>query len=95
MIIHTLLRCIQQSPEDIVEGHISTAVKSLHLIAHVLKQQLVLVQIHFQPSSEQTKQELHPGCWDHALERQPQRVSDRDNGMTQEVSDNLMCISKL
>lgn len=50
-----------------MEGYISSTVKSLHLIAHVLKQQFVFVQVHLQPASEQTKQELHPRCWDHTL----------------------------
>lgn len=58
-----------QSPEHIVEGHISSTVQSLHLIAHVFKQQLVFVQVHLQPASEQTKQKLHPGCGDYTLER--------------------------
>ncbi len=55
------------SPEHIMEGHIPSTVQSLHLIAHVFKQQLVFVQVHLQPASEQTKQELHPGCRDHTL----------------------------
>lgn len=43
-----------------MESHIPPTVQSLHLIAHVLKQQLVLVQVHLQPASQQTKQELNP-----------------------------------
>lgn len=58
------------SPEHIVESHISSAVQSLHLIAHVFKQQLVFVQVHLQPASEQTQQEFHSGCRDHTLEKQ-------------------------
>lgn len=63
---HTLSRSLC-SPEHIMEGYISSAVQSLHLIAHVLKQQLVFVQVHLQPASEQAKQELHPRCRDHTL----------------------------
>lgn len=51
-----------------MKRHIPSAVQSLHLIAHMLKQQLVFVQVHLQPASQQTEQELHPGCGDHALE---------------------------
>ncbi|RCU34941.1 hypothetical protein DVA81_18500, partial [Acinetobacter baumannii] len=58
------------SPEYIVEGHIPSTVQWLHLIAHVFKQQLVFVQVHFQPASEQTEQELHPGCRDYTLRKQ-------------------------
>lgn len=61
------------SPEHIMESHIPSAVQSLHLIAHVFKQQLVLVQVHLQPASEQAEQEHHPGCWDNALVKDPQR----------------------
>lgn len=56
-----------------MEGHIPSTVQSLHLIAHVFKQQLVFVQVHLQPASEQTKQELHPGCRDHPLGTQAQK----------------------
>lgn len=65
-----------QSPEHIVKGHISSAVKSLHLIAHVFKQQLVFVQVHLQPASEQTEQKLHPGCGDYTLERDGHTVHE-------------------
>lgn len=57
-----------------MERHISATVKSLHLIAHVFKQQLVFVKVHLQPASEQTKQELHPGRRDHALGKYSHRV---------------------
>lgn len=50
-----------------MESHIPAAVQPLHLIAHVLEEQLVFVQVHLQPAAKETKQELHPGCWDHAL----------------------------
>lgn len=50
-----------------MESHISSAVQSLHLIAHVFKEQLVFVQVHLQPASQQAQQELQPGCWNHAL----------------------------
>lgn len=50
-----------------MERHVSSAVQPLHLIAHVFKEQLVFVQVHLQPASQQTQQELHPGCWNHAL----------------------------
>ena len=50
-----------------MEGHVTSTVQSLHLVAHVLKQQLVFVQVHLQPASEQTEQELHPGRGDNAL----------------------------
>lgn len=50
-----------------MERHIPSAVQSLHLIAHVLKEQLVFVQVHLQPAPQQAEQEFHPGCWDHAL----------------------------
>lgn len=50
-----------------MESHISSAVQSLHLIAHVFKEQLVFVQVHLQPASQQTQQELQPGCWNHTL----------------------------
>lgn len=56
-----------------MEGHVASTVQSLHLVAHVLKQQLVFVQVHLQPASEQTEQELHPGRWDNALGKQLQR----------------------
>lgn len=56
-----------------MEGYISSAVKPLHLIAHVFKQQLVFVQVHLQPASEQPEQELHPGCWNHTLGKQSQK----------------------
>lgn len=55
------------SPQHIMKRHISSAVQSLHLIAHVLKQQLVFVQVHLQPAPQQPEQELHSGCWDHTL----------------------------
>lgn len=58
---------VPRSPEHIVESHIPSAVQSLHLIAHVFKEQLVFVQVHLQPASKQTKQELRPGRGDHAL----------------------------
>lgn len=58
------------SPEDVMEGHIASTVQSLHLVAHVFKEQLVLVQVHLQPAPEQTKQELHPGRGYHPLEGQ-------------------------
>lgn len=50
-----------------MESHIAPAVQSLHFVAHVFEQQLVLVQVHLQPATEQTEQELHPGRRDHAL----------------------------
>lgn len=52
-----------------MESHIAPAVQSLHLVAHVFEQQLVLVQVHLQPATEQTQQELHPGRGDHALRK--------------------------
>lgn len=55
------------SPEHVVESHIPAAVQPLHLIAHVLEEQLVFVQVHLQPAAEETEQELHPGRRDHAL----------------------------
>lgn len=39
-------------PEHVVEGDVPSVVQALHLIAHVLKQQLVLVQVHLQPASQ-------------------------------------------
>lgn len=59
--------CAEWLPEHIVESHVTPAVQSLHLVAHVFEQQLVLVQVHLQPATEQTEQELHPGRRDHAL----------------------------
>lgn len=59
-----------------MEGHIPPTVQSLHLIAHVLKQQLVFVQVHLQSAPQQTEQELHPGCWDHTL-RENRAIRDR------------------
>lgn len=56
------------SPKNIMESHISSVVQPLHLVAHVLEQQFVFVQVDLKPSSEQTEQELHPGCRNHALE---------------------------
>lgn len=50
-----------------MERHISAAVKPLHLVAHVLEQQLVFVQVHLQPAAEEAQQELHPGSRDDAL----------------------------
>lgn len=61
------------TPEHIVEGYIAPVVQPLHLIAHVLKQQLVLVQVHLQSASEQTQEELHPGRRDHTLRREGAR----------------------
>lgn len=58
---------VSKSPQHIMESHISSAVQSLHLIAHVFKEQLVFVQVHLQPASQQTQQELQPGCWNHTL----------------------------
>lgn len=55
------------SPQHIMESHVPSAVQSLHLIAHVFKEQLVFVQVHLQPASQQAEQELCPGCWDHTL----------------------------
>lgn len=56
-----------------MESHIAPAVQSLHLVAHVFEQQLVLVQVHLQPATEQTEQELHPGRRDHALGEEEER----------------------
>lgn len=50
-----------------MESHIPAAVQPLHLVAHVLEEQLVFVQVHLQPAAEETEQELHPGRRDHAL----------------------------
>lgn len=50
-----------------MESHISAAVQPLHLVAHVLEQQLVFVQVHFQAAAEEAEQELHPGSGDDAL----------------------------
>lgn len=50
-----------------MKSHISAAVQPLHLVAHVFEQQLVLVQVHFQPAAEEAEQELHPGSGDDAL----------------------------
>lgn len=38
-----------------MESHISSTVQSLHLIAHVFKEQLVFVQVYLQPASQQTE----------------------------------------
>lgn len=51
-----------------MEGDVSSAVEPLHLITHVFEEQLVLVQVHLQPSSEQTEQKLHPGRGDDSLQ---------------------------
>lgn len=50
-----------------MESHISAAVQPLHLVAHMLEEQLVFVQVHFQPAAEETEQELRPGGGNHAL----------------------------
>lgn len=50
-----------------MKSHISTAVQPLHLVAHVFEQQLVLVQVYFQPATEQAEQEFHPGSRDDTL----------------------------
>lgn len=78
---------VPRSPEHIVESHIPSTVQSLHLVAHVFKQQLVFVQVHLQPASEQTKQELHPGCRDHALGKHSQKTQgySRDGDLTYDV----------
>lgn len=55
------------SPQHIMKSHIPSVVQPLHLIAHVFKQQLVFVQVHLQPASQEPEQELHPRCWDHTL----------------------------
>ena len=39
----------------------------LHFIAHMLKKQFVLVQVHLQPSPQQSQQELHTKSWNHTL----------------------------
>lgn len=70
-----------RSPEHVMEGHIPSAVQSLHLVAHVFEQQLVFVQVHLQPASEQTKQELHPGCRDHALGEQSRESQGYGRGV--------------
>lgn len=72
------MKFVNQSPEYIMEGHISSAVKSLHLIAHVFKQQLVFVQVHLQPASEQAKQELYPRCRDDTLKKESYGLSYSD-----------------
>lgn len=87
ILLHCIRACVSctvratppspPSPEHIVEGHVSTAVQSLHLVAHVLEQQLVFVQIHLQAASEQPEQELHPGRGDHALGRHGGRRGQR------------------
>lgn len=58
-----------------MEGDVPSTVQSLHLIAHVLKQQLVLVQVHLQPASEEAEQKLHSGCRDYALQRKMLRFN--------------------
>lgn len=59
-----------------MEANISTAVQSLHLVAHVLEKQLVFVQVHLQPTSKQSQEELHPGGGNYAL---PNRVASHFN----------------
>lgn len=50
-----------------MESDITTIVEPLHLIAHVLEQQLVLVEIHLQPASQQPQQEFHSEGRDYTL----------------------------
>lgn len=74
-----------------MESHIPSAVQSLHLIAHVFKEQLVFVQVHLQPASQQTQQELQPGCWNHAL---GENGHYRDGNLIQ-VRETGNCLNKL
>ena len=60
--------CVRERlPEHVVEGDVPPVVQPLHLVAHVLEEQLVLVQVHLQAAPQQTQQELHPGGGDQAL----------------------------
>lgn len=51
-----------------MEGDIAAIVQTLHLIAHMLEQKLVLVQIHLQAAPQKPQQELHTECGDYPLE---------------------------
>lgn len=50
-----------------MEGDITAVVQPLHLVAHVLEQKLVLVQVHLQPPPQKPQQELHAESRDHPL----------------------------
>lgn len=50
-----------------MEGDITAVVQPLHLIAHVLEQKLVLVQVHLQPPPQKPQQELHAESRDRSL----------------------------
>lgn len=78
-------------PQNIMEGNISTTVQSLHLVAHVLKEQLVFIQVHLQPAPEQSQEKLHPRGGDHAL---PNRVAPHFN-TTSFHKGSLILLNKL
>lgn len=50
-----------------MESDIATIMQPLHLIAHVLKQKFVFVQVHLQPPPQQPQQELHTEGGNHPL----------------------------
>jgi hypothetical protein len=50
---------VRKHVEDIVERHVLTIVQSLHFIAHVLEQKLILQEIYLQSSSKETKNEFY------------------------------------
>lgn len=41
-------------PQHVMEGDFSTLMQFLNLIAHVLEQQSVPLQVHFQPTTQQS-----------------------------------------
>ena len=45
-----------------MEGDLSAGVQLLNLIAHVLEEQAILLQVHFQASLQQAQQEPHTAC---------------------------------
>lgn len=61
------------APQHVVEGDVAAVVQPLHLVAHVLEQELVFVQVHLQPPPQQPQQELHAEGRDHTLVTQHRR----------------------
>lgn len=54
-------------PEHVMEGDITTIMEPLHFVAHVLEQQLVLVEIHLQPAPQKPQQKFHSEGRDYSL----------------------------
>ena len=49
---------IREHVEHVVEAHVATVVRALDLVAHVLEEQAVLFEVHFEAASQQAQQEF-------------------------------------